>query len=353
MEFRRCYISRCYPHQLTGGFKAKSDIEEIMRQNGFYNLGLPQKINNNKIYIFIYNLLSYIIAAFSIKKNDIIVLQYPLKKYFYLLSLIAKIKNANTIVLIHDLGCFRRKKLNLEKERKRLSKTHHLIVLSDKMKEFVLQNEYKQTVSVLHLWDYINNTTAQERICYQTGRPQVLVVGKFSNNLSSYIYELINNSNDLDFEVYGQGLDINLINNQNQLIYNGLQESSLIIQNTKAHYGLLWYGSKLNDMTAPYGEYLKINTSHKTSLYILAHLPLIVWSKSSIAKFIKENKIGVCVDSLVDLEEVLNNISEKDYVEMCENTKQIANKIKQGHYFLNAYFEGEKEIKKQLNKRKL
>lgn len=123
MKIRRCYISRCYPHQLAGGFKAKTDIEEIMRQNKFYNLGLHQKINSSKTYIFFYNLLSYIIAILSIKKNDIIVLQYPLKKYFYIITFIAKLKKADTIILIHDLACFRRKRLTIKEEKKRLSNT--------------------------------------------------------------------------------------------------------------------------------------------------------------------------------------------------------------------------------------
>src|SRR5690625_7869307 len=108
-----------------------------MEQNNFHNLGLEQKTNSNKIYAFFYNLLSILKAVISVKENDILVIQYPLKKYYYLLSAVAKFKNAKVIALIHDLGCFRRKRLTIDQEKKRLSHTEHLIVLNNKMKEFV------------------------------------------------------------------------------------------------------------------------------------------------------------------------------------------------------------------------
>ena len=48
MKKRSCYVSRCYPHNLAGGFKAKTDIELIMKENNFHNLGLQQKFNDNR-----------------------------------------------------------------------------------------------------------------------------------------------------------------------------------------------------------------------------------------------------------------------------------------------------------------
>lgn len=349
MKIRRCYISRCYPHQLAGGYKAKTDIEKIMKQNKFYNLGLPQKINSSNIYIFFYNLFSYTMAVFSIKKNDIIVLQYPLKKYFYIITFIAKIKKANTVILIHDLACFRRKRLSVSEEKKRLSHTNHLIALSNKMKEFIINNGYKQTVSVLHLWDYLNNTKPHKRKAPELKNIQILFAGNFNKNQNDFIYKLINTKNELYIEVYGANLTKDNVINQKQLAYKGVQDSSLIIQDTIAHYGLLWYGSELSHITGPYAEYIKYNTSHTISLYIHAHLPIIVWSKASFAEFTKKHKIGICVDSLNDLEDVLKNISQREYIEMVKNTKEFSRKINQGHYFLEAYFKGENEILKHQN----
>ena len=74
MRKRRCYVSKCYPNTLEGGFKAKTDMELIMKKNNFHNLGLAQKFNNNKIYAFLYNLISICKAIIYVKKDDILAL---------------------------------------------------------------------------------------------------------------------------------------------------------------------------------------------------------------------------------------------------------------------------------------
>ena len=344
MKFRRCYVSRSYPHNLSGGFKAKMDIEAIMEQNNFHNLGLKQKVISNKVYAFFYNILSILKALITIKENDILVIQYPLKKYYYLLSAVAKRKNAKVIALIHDLGCFRRKKLSVDQEKKRLSHTDHLIVLSNKMKNFVIENGYKQSLSVLHLWDYLNDTAPQPRNYPNVNEIHILYVGALKKDQHSFIYKWDNEKSPsrLYFDIYGSHFDFDSIKNKQQFTYHGLRDSSLIIKETDAHYGLLWYSSEFKYISGAYGEYLKYNTSHKISLYIHAHLPLIVWSEASFAEFTKEHNIGICVDSLDNLEELLQNISQEEYLQMVENTKTLSNKINQGYYFMTAYKDGEK-----------
>src|SRR5690625_233756 len=343
MGKRRCYVSRCYPHNLSGGFKAKMDIESIMEQNNFHNLGLEQKTNSNKIYAFFYNLLSILKAVISVKENDILVIQYPLKKYYYLLSAVAKFKNAKVIALIHDLGCFRRKRLTIDQEKKRLSHTDHLIVLSDKMKDFVVEKGYKQTFSVLYLWDYLNDTTPQPRSYPNLNEIHVLYVGSLKKEQKGFIYKWDDSkiTTKLYLNIYGPYFDVKSIKNKDQFIYHGLKDSSLIIKETTAHYGLLWDSSEFKYISGAYGEYLKYNTSHKISLYIHAHLPLIVWSEASIAEFAKEHNIGICVDSLENLEELLQNVSEEEYLRMVDNTRKLSNKINQGYYFTTAYEKGE------------
>ena len=49
--------------------------------------------------------------------------------------------------------------------------------------------------------------------------------------------------------------------------------------------------------TGQYGEYLKINSPFKFSLYLAANRPVVVWSKSALASYVKEYKLGICVDS--------------------------------------------------------
>ena len=75
---------------------------------------------------------------------------------------------------------------------------------------------------------------------------------------------------------------------------------------------------------------------------MVSGLPLIVWKKSAIAKFVKENNVGVSVDSLYELDDVLKNISNDDYRKMKENVNLVSAKIRNGFYMKRALSIAEK-----------
>ena len=54
-----------------------------------------------------------------------------------------------------------------------------------------------------------------------------------------------------------------------------------------------------------FGEYLRINNPHKTSLYLASGIPVIIWSKAALAEFIEKNKCGITVDSLYEIADKL------------------------------------------------
>lgn len=124
---RLCYISHNY---YKGGNKAKNDIECILTRMGAVNIDLKRTDINNKVISFIVNLIGVLKACLLMKKNDTIVLQYPLKKYFSFVCLIAHLKGARPICVIHDLGTFRRKKLTMKQEIKRLSNSDYITKVS-------------------------------------------------------------------------------------------------------------------------------------------------------------------------------------------------------------------------------
>ena len=87
-----------------------------------------------------------------------------------------------------------------------------------------------------------------------------------------------------------------------------------------------------------YGEYLKLNNPHKASLYLASGFPIIVWSQSALADFVRKNHCGILVDSLFEITDCLNLIDEKDYQELIKNSKKTGQKIRQG-YFLKTSLE--------------
>ena len=84
------------------------------------------------------------------------------------------------------------------------------------------------------------------------------------------------------------------------------------------------------------GEYMAINNPHKIGLYLRCNAPIVVWSKAGRAKLMLKKNIAIAVDSLRDLDATLSAISANDYNQMIDNTIQMNNKLKRGHYLRKA-----------------
>jgi len=342
---RRCYFSKNYTGTGSGGNKAKTDMEKIMDNLGFINVGLKQTTYKNKIIGFILTLLGVIKAIFTIRKDDYLVLQYPLKKYYSFLCRITRIKGGKVITLIHDLGSFRRKRLTPDQERSRLAYTDYIIALNDAMKDWLIRDGYKQPIGVLGFWDYLSDATP---ITKQAPlKPyEVIYVGGLTRKRNSFMYAFDKSEHPEGyiFTVYGGGFEYDTIRNKDIIGYKGFVNSDEIIRSSTGDYGLVWYGHSIDKIDGVFGEYQPIQTPHKPSLYIRCHLPVIIWSKSALAPFVLENRIGICIDSLSQLDDVLSNISNEEYLEMKKNTIKMSEKIARGHFFTQAYLEAEKRL---------
>lgn len=80
----------------------------------------------------------------------------------------AHIKEAKTVSLIHDLGCFRRKKLTIEQELKRLNHTDYVIATNEAMKEWLEQQGFKKPVGALGFHDYLSPSIVSDKSTHLT-----------------------------------------------------------------------------------------------------------------------------------------------------------------------------------------
>ena len=128
-----CYLSRNYRGVDNAGNKAKTDIEQIMESHGFRNVGLKQTRYRNVVVAFCRTLFSVLKSILCLRKGDVLVLQYPLKKYYAFVCNMAHLRGCKVVTLIHDLGSFRRKKLTIPQEIARLDHSDCVIVHSERM----------------------------------------------------------------------------------------------------------------------------------------------------------------------------------------------------------------------------
>ena len=97
-------------------------------------------------------------------------------------------------------------------------------------------------------------------------------------------------------------------------------------------FGLIWDGNTVETCKGGTGEYLKYNNPHKLSLYLSSGLPVIIWKDAAEAKFVCENGVGYTIDSLREIPELMERISESDYERISKNVRNISEKLTTGKY---------------------
>ena len=329
-ERRLCYISRTYYNLTSAGNKAKTDYEKVLHSMGAVNIGLPCRINKNKFLAFFYNLASTLIAYSRIQKGDVIVLQYPVKKYFSFICNVAHLKGAKTISLIHDLGSFRRKKLTIEQELKRLSHTDYVIATNQAMKGWLELQGFKKPVGALGFHDYLSPSIASDKKHKNNEVWDIVYAGSLNLRKNAFILKMKELDYQFKFHLYGNMEDYDAVAKDKNIVWHGFMNADDFIKQVRGNFGLVWDGDSLEECHGDFGSYLKYNTPHKASFYLRAGLPIIVWKKSAIASLVEERGVGVAINSLKELPERLTRISEDDYADMLAKTKQLAIAINNG-----------------------
>lgn len=336
-SMRYCYISRNYKTISSAGGKAKTDIEAIMAKMGFVNLGLRQSNHKNKILDFILTFTGVVTAMFRIRKGDILVLQYPMKKYYETVCNVAHRKGAKVVTQIHDLGSFRRKKLTVEKEINRLNHSDAIIAHNETMKKWLLDNGSKAHVTCLGIFDYLSPAGRNpERSNPYTAKKSICFVGCMSPKNNAFIYDMATNTKETRIILYGNGLHHDRLPSQSTVDYKGFIRDYELMERGEGMFGLSWYGDSLTEGKGKIGEYMSYNNPHKVSLYLRCNMPVILSKTAGLAQFVKDNGIGILVDDINDIDSTLKSISEDDFNKMRENVAKINKQLSDGHYFATA-----------------
>lgn len=331
MEQKRlCYISRNYYNLTSAGNKAKTDNEDTLAEMGAINLGLPRTIRNSKILAFFLDLIGILRACILLQKDDILFLQYPVKKYFSFLCHVAHLKGAKTISLIHDLGSFRRKKLTVAQELKRLSHTDYIIATNQAMKLWLEQQGLEKPIGALGFHDYLSPSVAADKKHQPNEVWNIVYAGSLNLRKNAFILKMKELDYQFKFHLYGNMEDYDAMAKDKNIVWHGFMNADDFIKQVHGNFGLVWDGDSLEECHGDFGSYLKYNTPHKASFYLRAGLPIIVWKESAIAPLVEEREVGFAINSLKELPGRLASISEEEYAGMLAQTKQMAIAINNG-----------------------
>lgn len=333
--------------RLNSPNKAKMDIDQLMLERGFRDISV--NINGTGgVARFFRKLFSVLNILFTIHKGDVLLIQYPFKKFFILQCELARFKGAKTITLIHDLGTFRRRKLTAEQEMKRLSHTDCIIAHNESMKRWLEEHGWKKPICSLEIFDYLTNCKEQvskETDASNSSQPRVVYAGGFGKDKSTFIYKVDPVMEGCRFFLYGKGDTRGYADTWKNIEYKGCLSSDELIRTVDADWGLVWDGDSCETLSGNWGEYLKINNPHKASFYLCAGLPVVMWKGSAMSPFITKNKLGITIESLTELPQTLQSFSHEEYQELKSSVMEFREKLRSGYFFNKAFNEALKLIK--------
>lgn len=324
-----CYLARDYKGTLSAGNKARTDIEAVMSSLGYRNLGIRQSVSNGGLKHFVRNLAGVIKECGTIRPGDIVVLQYPLKKYFSPVCHIAHARGAKVIALIHDLGSFRRKALTEEKEIRRLSNADLIIAHNATMRRWLERRGCTAKVIELGIFDFLNHSRPAENH-EPDGNYKVVYAGNLQRRKNSFLYSI--RPQGWSMVLYGIGFEASEATDTESIDYRGFAKPSDLIKDAGGDFGLVWDGDSTRECSGAYGEYLRVNNPHKTSLYIRCGLPVIIWKEAALAPFIVEHGLGLAIGSLEELDTLLPSVTPEQYSRMRKNVLDMAERLANGKF---------------------
>ena len=93
-------------------------------------------------------------------------------------------------------------------------------------------------------------------------------------------------------------------------------------------YGLIWDEDKEHH----FDPYARINMTHKFSLYLSLGLPVIACNQTAIGRYVSENGLGIAIDSLDNLGNIIEGVTEDDFNRIVDKVANISDLIRSGRH---------------------
>ena len=329
----------------NAGNKARNDVEEIVKREGYQPLLLTVEDWYQMVTVKAQRHKAKALAqAFSqLKSGDQLLIQFPMLHHsFFTTRLVRKIQRRGVQVyfIIHDLEALRyanldtvplKHKIRVHLQESSLLKVADGVIAHNPIMKSVLVEKGlpEHKLVSLEIFDYLI-PNYQEKDGLSKDQP-IIVAGNLAQEKAGYLYQLPARP---AYNLYGVGFDESrALENEG---YFGSFLPDELPATLEGGFGLVWDGDSAETCSGVFGEYLRYNNSHKASLYLASGFPLVVWKQSALSHFVLEKNCGVAVESLHDLKNTIENLSDADYQELVANAKNIGKKIRDGFYLTSA-----------------
>lgn len=325
--------------------KPRTDIAQFLTGPDTRVVNVPIDVNSklSKAVGIGWTLSAYLREAIAGANPQVVYIQYPAYSAIVMdhaLKILRKRSSAKIVLLVHDIESLRMSADHpefLTAEIRRFNSVDGLVVHNQAMADWLSNHGMTVPMSQLQLFDYVNpqrliTDATSSNICFAGN----LRKAQFLNDIPF---------KQLEIDVFGDGLTLT----NSQLIDHGSTSPDELPKFLTDRFGLIWDGDSADTCSGEYGEYLKYNSPHKASLYLSSGIPVIVWSQSALAPVVSSLGVGLVVGSLADIEPVLSELSDAEYLRMKHAALDTAKKLRTGQMIESAVDSIEQKLQLSSN----
>lgn len=281
-----------------------------------------------------------------LQAGDMLLIQFPPVNHSLMLSKqlgSLSRKGVRLVAILHDVEILRGAKRKDKKLKNRLRKHFEeklclncfdrIVVHNRRMKEAVAAScgISAGKLRSLQIFDYLAGQ-AESR----TPGMGVTIAGNLRADKAGYAYQLPEgvrwNLYGVQFSGKAYLADSAEDDVRTGVYYYGSFPSIEIADRIKGSFGLIWDGPDLNTCEGIFGDYLRYNDPHKTSLYFAAGMPVFVWKDAAIADYIIHENAGIAVDSIREIPKILEDLSDEEYHILALNAERVGRRLRDGFY---------------------
>ncbi len=315
--------------------KARQDVQKIASEAGYACLQMTAEDSARgnrwkQVWLMAKVVWDWTSMFFRLRHGDLLLMQYP---YFPVKG--AKLarfglhmlqwKGIRTAALVHDLDSLRLIGGDAAKwsDQVLLPAFERIICHNARMKAYLTgQGIPAEKLTELGMFDYLTDAPMPERELSM----RVCVAGNLSRRKARYLHELPKTK--LEWHLYGGGW--NGKKSRKDIVDHGAFTPGELPGVLEGSFGLVWDGPSPDTCRGSYGAYLMINAPHKLSVYLASGMPVIVWSRSAQADFVREEGVGLVVDRIGDIPQAIAALTTEEYAAMAQHARDIGGELRMG-----------------------
>lgn len=303
--------------------KPKQDVSHFLAEIGFRELFLSRYVNYNDE-----NWRSEILGMIStVRRGDVVIYQTPTYAVPEVEAAVVELvhnQQAKLVAFVHDVEYLRFPQWYDASNNLQFLKSFDALIVGTKaIAERLRQDGVDIPMIPSGPWAY------QQPIAYRT--PQFSHTLHYAGNLVEWKAGFLQNVDPaLHIKVYGSAdgepnlpvqpaASVELLGSYHQ------EELGLALNDG---FGLIWDADRYDH----FADYSKLCMSHKFSLYLSLGLPIVTYADSAIGQYVKDNGLGLVVDSLQALPAALAAVDEAQYAALVDHIKPFSDLIRHGRH---------------------